>query len=117
MKANLREPWSFYRSAPSSKLEEANPFTQVGPYDSHSGPVGIDTNSEEHGYYIQVVQGWLHSKCDSNLYLNSTKSGPRTNTTSGELQTTPDLDPTGYTAAHPKRGSGRYQFLLGINPP
>lgn len=40
MEVNFREPQIIYILAPSTKLMEANTFTQIGP--SHTHPVPVD---------------------------------------------------------------------------
>ena len=46
VEVELREPQTFYRSAPSSKLEETNLCTETSLSHAHPGPVDAATNSE-----------------------------------------------------------------------
>lgn len=46
MKDDIREPQTSNITAPSSKLKEADPFTQTGPSYEHTGLADTDTNSE-----------------------------------------------------------------------
>ena len=69
MEVDLREPWT---SAPSSRLERANPCTQIGLSSAHPGPADTATNIEQHKSSRQVTQGRLHMS-DIDLYPNPTK--------------------------------------------
>lgn len=77
MEADLREPQSYHRSAQTSKLEEADPFTQIDslPH-THTDLVDADTNREQSGGYRQVAQGHLHTICKSDLNLKPTQEDP-----------------------------------------
>ena len=70
VEADFREPCSFYRSAPSSKLVEADPYTQIGPSHTRPGQVDAATNNKQHSSYTQVAQGSLHTSSDIDLYLD-----------------------------------------------
>lgn len=48
MEEEFRKPWSFYRSAHSSKLEDANLYRKIGPFQAHSGPADTVTSSEQY---------------------------------------------------------------------
>ena len=79
MEADLRETWTFYTSASSSKLEEANSCTQTGPSQAQPGSVDEDINSEEHGSSRQVAQGRLHTISDFVWHMNPAQVDPEPN--------------------------------------
>ena len=115
--ANLRESHSFYRTSPSYKLEEADPFTQIGPSHAHSDLVDRGVNIEHCVSYRQVAPNQLHTTSDSDMHFNPTQVDPeptkpevgfRPNQSSIQLAT---------QAAYPKGASGRCQILLGPTPP
>ena len=79
MEADLKEPWTFYRSAPNSlKQKETNPCTQTDPSHAFSGPVNVATNNEYCGSSKQVAQGWKNTMSDINPYMNLAQVDPET---------------------------------------
>lgn len=68
--------WSFYRSSPSSRLEEADPYTQIDLSHAHLGPVDAATKSEQCDSSRQVAQGRLYTMSNFDPYLNPTQVNP-----------------------------------------
>lgn len=73
MEVNLREPQTIYKSAPCTKLVEANTFTQIGPFHTHPVPVdsAIVNNFIDQGWIIQYLTSsctWTPAKWTQNQY-------------------------------------------------
>ena len=67
---DVREPPFFYRSSPSSKLEEAAPYTQIGHSHALRSSRCNHKQQTTRCHSREVAQGWLNTTADIDLYLN-----------------------------------------------
>lgn len=70
VEVDVREPHSFYRYAPNSKLEETDPYTQIAPPPQYIPRPRIHSHNEQCGSSRQVSQAQLHTTFYITLYPN-----------------------------------------------